>query len=67
MPETKLQKFLSIVRTADFRSGEVPRVWASEYHEALSSGLVSIHFGGSIRLSEAGHEAMATRNTSSGT
>lgn len=52
----RLSKFLDLVRTADFRVGQVPLVWRGQYQEALSSGYVSIHFGGSVRLSEHGHE-----------
>jgi hypothetical protein len=52
----KLAEFLELVRRMDFRAGQVPKVWNSEYREALSSGLLEIHFAGSIRLSEKGHE-----------
>ena len=57
----KLAQFLELVRRMDFRSGQVPKVWKNEYREALSSGLVEIHFAGSIRLSEKGHEHLKTQ------
>lgn len=56
----KMHEFLSAVRTSDFHSGKVPRVWNDEYREALSSSYVAIHFGGSVRLTEAGHDALAS-------
>ena len=52
----RLSKFLDLVRTADFHIGGVPKVWLDQYREAFSGGLVSIYFGGSICLSEKGHE-----------
>lgn len=56
----KMHKFLSAVRTAEFRSGQMPRVWKDEYREALSNSYVAIHFGGSVRLTEAGHEVLTS-------
>lgn len=58
----RLVEFLEVARRADFRSGKVPSAWGSEYREALSSGLVEIHFGGSIRLSEKGHAHLAEKS-----
>lgn len=59
MTDEKMRRFLSAVKTLDWRARHVPKVWNDQYHEALSEGFVQIHFGGSIRLTETGHEYLS--------
>lgn len=53
----RLTKFLQIVFTSRMRSGAVPKVWAVEYRQALSDGLVSIGWGGVLDLTDEGRTA----------
>lgn len=52
MDEEKLTRFLRLVPQANWR--RPPAVWAESVREALSDKLVTIGFGGVMKLTEAG-------------
>lgn len=51
--DEKLMRFLDLVPNANWR-GNVPAVWNEQLREALSEGLVTVGFGGLLKLTDAG-------------
>lgn len=56
--KVKLIEFLKLVRCANWRS--VPQVWNREYSKSLSDGLVTIGFGGAVKLTPAGRAHLSS-------
>ena len=50
--ENRLIAFLKVARLAEWRL--VPTVWNAELREALSDNLVTVGFGGVLRVTENG-------------
>ncbi len=52
--DDKLSKFLGRVQAMRWRSGNVPKIWNSQYRFALSNDLIKIGWGGVLELTEDG-------------
>lgn len=55
--DEKLLKFLRLVPTANWRQN-TPPVWNEQLRQALSDGLVGFGFGGLLKLTDAGRNAL---------
>ena len=55
--DEKMLKFLSVVPNANWR-GNMPLIWNDQLRQALSNGLVTVVFGGLLRLTDAGRAAL---------
>lgn len=53
----KLRRFLGLVASGDWRDPPV-HVWGEEIRRALSDQLVTIGFGGVLKLTDAGRAAL---------
>jgi hypothetical protein len=54
--DKRLKDFLELVPYANWRSP--PKAWGEQVREALSERLITIGFGGSIKLTDAGRLAL---------
>lgn len=57
--EDKLTKFLGIVLNANWRGDDMPKVWNEQLRAALSDQLVTVGWGGVLKLTDRGHERIA--------
>jgi len=58
--DEKLIKFLGIVNVMGWR--QPPKVWNEQLRQALADQLVTVGFGGRLKLTDAGHEARKSGN-----
>jgi hypothetical protein len=63
--DEKLTKFLGLVPGANWH--QPPQVWGEQLRQALSAGLVTVGFGGVLKLTDAGREAAKLRYRLDGT
>ena len=63
--DEKMTKFLGLVPTANWY--QPPKVWNEQVRQALSDGLITVGFGGLIKLTDAGREAAKMRYRLDGT
>lgn len=54
--DEQLLKFLKLVPTAVWR--QPPPVWNEQLRSALSDGFISVGFGGTLKLTDAGRAAL---------
>lgn len=58
----RLRQFLSLVPNANWRGrGHPPAVWNEQLREALSDNLVTVGFGGLLKLTDAGRAALEAK------
>lgn len=54
--DEQLKKFLNLIPTANWR--QPPKVWNDQLRQALGESYVTVGFGGVLKLTDAGREAV---------